>query len=424
VSYTYDDNGNLTDDGTYTYTWSVAGWLTQVESIATTVVYTYNGDGVRVAQEVDGQVTRWVQDMVDLAQVLVETSGGAETIYLYGHARLAQVEGSACEWFLGDALGSVRQIVDDDGAVTLARDYTPFGLLRAEAGTGDSGYGFTGEQGGLGLVYLRARWYDPRTGRFLSKDPFPGYVRLPQTQHGYVYCVNNPVNLTDPSGLGRGVEPAELLPFLKQLLSLMKFCADAKLWPQVVSVVGQSAKVRAWGIASLLSDLLGALSGYTGLSGVSVAGTQAAAGLLGAAAEFGEEAVGAGATVAGKAGGVGKVLETTLHGSEALGESAFFGGLLSVIQFGEGLVGSLELMGPRFDPCTDWTQIHRIKAVSSILKMVSGATGVAAVFSTASILGAPPGVAFGVISAATGIAAAVLDIWVATGWGLDRGGVH
>jgi hypothetical protein len=43
-------------------------------------------------------------------------------------------------------LGSVRQTAGDDGAITLARDYAPFGLLRAEAGTSGSGYGFTGEQ--------------------------------------------------------------------------------------------------------------------------------------------------------------------------------------------------------------------------------------------------------------------------------------
>ena len=52
----------------------------------------------------------------------------------------------------------------------------------------------------MGLLYLRARWYDPDTGRFLTKDPFPGLTVFPQTQHPYVYCHNDPVNYTDPSG--------------------------------------------------------------------------------------------------------------------------------------------------------------------------------------------------------------------------------
>ena len=47
---------------------------------------------------------------------------------------------------------------------------------------------------------MRARWYDPATGRFTTPDPFPGFAALPQTQHPYVYAANNPVNLTDPSG--------------------------------------------------------------------------------------------------------------------------------------------------------------------------------------------------------------------------------
>jgi len=51
-----------------------------------------------------------------------------------------------------------------------------------------------------GLLYLRARWYDPGTGRFLTRDPFPGLAALPQTQHPYVYVGNNPVNLVDPGG--------------------------------------------------------------------------------------------------------------------------------------------------------------------------------------------------------------------------------
>ncbi len=49
-------------------------------------------------------------------------------------------------------------------------------------------------------MYLRARWYDPATGRFLTRDPYPGLAVLPATQHSYVYVGNNPVNLSDPGG--------------------------------------------------------------------------------------------------------------------------------------------------------------------------------------------------------------------------------
>ena len=66
---------------------------------------------------------------------------------------------------------------------------------------------FTGEQFDAkarlsqGLYYLRARYYDPSIGRFLSRDDIPGTAINPQTQNRYPYVLNNPANLLDPSGL-------------------------------------------------------------------------------------------------------------------------------------------------------------------------------------------------------------------------------
>ncbi|MBC7252267.1 MAG: hypothetical protein H5T62_18565, partial [Anaerolineae bacterium] len=83
---------------------------------------------------------------------------------------------------------------------TCTYHYAPFGSLLA-GGVSDNTRRFTGEtQDPTGLLYLRARYYDPTTGRFLTRDPFPGLAALPSTQHPYVYVGNNPVNLTDPSG--------------------------------------------------------------------------------------------------------------------------------------------------------------------------------------------------------------------------------
>ena len=74
--------------------------------------------------------------------------------YLYGNpstgsgqvGRIAQTNGSDTEYFLGDALGSVRQLTDAGGAVTLARNYDPFGSVTVSAGSAASQYGYTGEQ--------------------------------------------------------------------------------------------------------------------------------------------------------------------------------------------------------------------------------------------------------------------------------------
>ena len=83
----------------------------------------------------------------------------------------------------------------------MARSYEPFGKLLSTVGNPLTRYGYTGEwTDPTNLVYLRARYYDPATGRFLSKDPVRGLASLPQTLNPYTYAVNNPIRYTDPSG--------------------------------------------------------------------------------------------------------------------------------------------------------------------------------------------------------------------------------
>jgi hypothetical protein len=87
-------------------------------------------------------------------------SDGSST-YLYGHDRLATVTSTGTRtWPLHDALGSVRLSLDDTGTL-LPSDlsYTPFST--PQSGALPAPFGFTGELHHDGLVYLRARWYDP-----------------------------------------------------------------------------------------------------------------------------------------------------------------------------------------------------------------------------------------------------------------------
>ena len=86
-----------------------------------------------MAMAEDGQTIAYIVDQIGLAQVLVEITGTERITYAYGLARLWQARGeSSTEWFLGDALGSVRQMVDGDGDVVLRRDYAPFGQVVSE----------------------------------------------------------------------------------------------------------------------------------------------------------------------------------------------------------------------------------------------------------------------------------------------------
>lgn len=80
--------------------------------------------------------------------------------------------------------------------------YDVFGAVRSSTGAGSTEYRFTGQQNDatVGYTYLRARYYDPATGRFVSKDPFPGVLTNPASLHYYTYAENSSTNLVDPSG--------------------------------------------------------------------------------------------------------------------------------------------------------------------------------------------------------------------------------
>jgi RHS repeat-associated protein len=206
ANYAYDNNGNLLDDGEYTYSYDTANRLTGLADGVSTMSYVYNGDGVRVAQIVDGLRTDYVQDIASpLPQVLSARQGGTMSQYLQGLGLIGEQQGNsptAWQYHLPDALGSVRQIVDVQGNVTLGREYDPFGGLITDAGSASTNYGFAGEEQDPNTeqIYLRARTYAPNTGRFLQQDSVLGQTNQPRTLHRYTYAFSNPINYTDPSG--------------------------------------------------------------------------------------------------------------------------------------------------------------------------------------------------------------------------------
>ncbi len=101
-----------------------------------------------------------------------------------------------------DALGSVRQLTGATGEVTLANAYEPYGVLAQSAGSAQTSYGFTGEvTDPSGMVYLRARYYMPNDGRFLTRDTWMGDYNSPLSLNRWGYVEGNPVNRVDPMGL-------------------------------------------------------------------------------------------------------------------------------------------------------------------------------------------------------------------------------
>jgi RHS repeat-associated protein len=176
TTYNWDDNGNLLSDGLNAYTYDPANRLISVDNYA----YTYNGLGDRLQQTVNDQTTNYTLDLnAGLTQVLDD---GTNT-YLYGVDRIAQVNGENTDYFLGDALGSVRQLTNTNGAVSLYQDYDPYGVTTQSVALEgvQTSYGYTGEAADYynNLINLRSREYDPNTGRFLTKDSWQGDYNRP-----------------------------------------------------------------------------------------------------------------------------------------------------------------------------------------------------------------------------------------------------
>jgi RHS repeat-associated protein len=115
--------------------------------------------------------------------------------------------------YLADGHSGVRQVVDLlTAAVLAAYRYDAFGNKVATAGTFTDPIGYRGERfdATLGQYYLRARPYDPRSGRFTAIDQFAGTLALPVTLHRYLCANANPLFFADPSGL---VGDPNIIPF-------------------------------------------------------------------------------------------------------------------------------------------------------------------------------------------------------------------
>ena len=174
----WDDNGNLRNDGVNRYEYDSANRLVSFSNATTTASYRYNGLGDRLEETVGENTTTFTMDLnAGLTQALSDGTNN----YIYGVDRIAQNEGGITEYFLGDALGSVRQMTNANAEITYARAYDPYGVVTGTNGSSQTSYGYTGEYSGdyNQLVYLRARYYAPSVGRFLTKDLWRGNEHSP-----------------------------------------------------------------------------------------------------------------------------------------------------------------------------------------------------------------------------------------------------
>jgi RHS repeat-associated protein len=159
--------------------------------------FAYDPLGRRVEKVAGGVTTSYT---CDAGRILREVRGSTTLKYVHGPAideALAEDDGSSLSYLHGDGLGSIMKRANAAGTVTLTREYDAWG--NPNAGAGEPGFAFTGREWDpeTGLYYYRARYYDPRAGRFVSEDP----SRMWSRPNLYGYVENNPVDFTDPLGL-------------------------------------------------------------------------------------------------------------------------------------------------------------------------------------------------------------------------------
>ncbi|WP_244293765.1 RHS repeat-associated core domain-containing protein [Streptomyces sp. MJM8645] len=200
TAYTWDPQGNRTKATTgstaVTHTYDQANRLTGVSSGGTTSAYTYNGTGLRTRKTTGTTTVSYTWDAQQIPNLLSDGSSS----YVYGPDDLPveQITGTGTLWFFHDQLGSTRALTDASGSVAGAYAYTPYGAVSSHTGSASTALRYAGQYSDdeSGLVYLRARSYDPATAQFLSVDPV-----VEQTLSAYGYANADPLNQTDPAGL-------------------------------------------------------------------------------------------------------------------------------------------------------------------------------------------------------------------------------
>ncbi len=194
----YDDAGNMTAKGSTSYTWNWMGKLASVDEGETNIAtYAYNGDGVRVEKTVGTTTTEFLYDS---GEVVAEVVGTNVTHYVGpGMDIISRIEGTTRKVFHADGLGSTHAMTDASGAVTGAADYDAWGNILVAAGDTTS-FGYAGQfryyaDAETEFYLLKARYYDPEVGGFVSRDPAKNGT------NSYRYVDNSPVVGVDPHGL-------------------------------------------------------------------------------------------------------------------------------------------------------------------------------------------------------------------------------
>jgi len=209
AGFAYDLRGRLTSDDAWTYEWDLASRLASYTQDAVTTSFTYDATRHRLSRTSNGTTREYVWNYsLVLPSISVVRLDGSDLRY-YIHTPsgnlLYSIEAAdnTRRFYHYDEMGNTIFITDNSGTVIGSYAYLPFGRLIKSTGGLDNPFTWQGRFGvmdeGNGLYYIRARYYDSATGRFISRDPMKS--NSPKSMNPYQYAWNNPLKYMDLNGM-------------------------------------------------------------------------------------------------------------------------------------------------------------------------------------------------------------------------------
>jgi RHS repeat-associated protein len=269
ITYTYDQNGNMTSDGTECYEYNEANQLKKVKKCSnnqTIAEYVYDYNGTRVIKKVysNGTLQKTVYSPSDDFETVKLASTGATqntSYYIVNNEVVAKKNPDGTkQYYHNDHLGSTSVLTNQSGALVEKTEYDPWGEVKS--GGTKSKFQYTGQEKDeeTGLNYYNFRYYDSHIRRFTQPDDIIQDAYAPQTLNRYSYVQNNPLKYTDPTG------HIAIVPML--LISggvgIAAEIAELRL-------TNPNPAAEQWGMAIAKGGVTGLVAGFTGLGAGAIA---------------------------------------------------------------------------------------------------------------------------------------------------------